>query len=59
MIRANVQLDLLPAYAIGKGHFYRLQVADVDEWLEERPWEQPVTYYIANGRWYAELDSSQ
>jgi hypothetical protein len=57
MIRANVRLDLLSAYAIGKGHFYRLRVEDVDEWLDKRPWEQPVTYFFANGRWYAELDS--
>jgi hypothetical protein len=57
MIRANVRLDLLPAYAIGKGHFYRLRVEDVDEWLDKRPWDQPVNYFFANGRWYAELET--
>jgi hypothetical protein len=57
MIRANVSLDLLPAYAIGTGFFYRLRVEDVDAWLEKRPWHRPVTYHMVNGRWIAELDS--
>lgn len=59
MIRANVRLDLLPAYAVGTGFFYRLRVDDVDEWLEKRPWERSVTYFMVNGRWIAELDSSE
>lgn len=58
MVRANVRLDLLPAYAVGTGFFYRLRVDDVDAWLEKRPWECPVSYYFVNGRWIAELDSS-
>ncbi|MEM6110691.1 hypothetical protein AAHS21_31415 [Mycobacterium sp. 050272] len=57
MIRANVKLDLLPAYAIGTGHYYRLRIEDVDEWLEKRPWERPVSYFFVSGRWIAELDS--
>jgi hypothetical protein len=40
MIRANVRLDLLPAYAVGTGFFYRLRVDDVDEWLI---WTPPGT----------------
>lgn len=59
MIRANVRLDLLPAYAVGTGFFYRLRTDDVDEWLEKRPWEAHVTYHFASGRWIAELDSSE
>jgi hypothetical protein len=58
MIRANVRLGLLPAYAIGTGFFYRLRVNDVEEWLEKRPWAAPVTYHFMDGRWIAELDSS-
>lgn len=59
MIRANVRLDLLPAYAVGTGFFYRLRVEDIDEWLEKHPWDRPVTYFMADGRWIAELDSSE
>jgi hypothetical protein len=59
MIRANVSLDLLPAYAIGTGFFYRLRVDDVDDWLEKRPWEASVAYHLTNGRWIAELDSPE
>ena len=59
MIRANVRLDLLPAYAIGTGFLYRQSVDDVDEWLGKRPWEASVAYHLTNGRWIAELGSPE
>ena len=59
MIRANVALDLLRAYAVGTGSFYRLRVDDVDEWLERHPWNRPITYHFDGWRWTAEIDSSE
>lgn len=57
MVRANVRLDLLRAYAIGTGHFYRIRIDDLDEWLDKHPWDREVNYVFAGGRWIAELDS--
>ena len=31
-------------------------IEDVDIWLERRPWEGPVIWHFANGRYVAELD---
>jgi hypothetical protein len=59
MIRANVALDLLRAYAVGTGHFYRLVVDDVDEWLERDPWNRPVTYHFDGWRWTAAIGSPE
>jgi hypothetical protein len=55
MIRASVALDLLRAYAVGTGHFYRLRVDDVDAWLEQHPWNRPVAYHFDGRRWTAEI----
>jgi hypothetical protein len=59
MIRANVALGLLRAYAVGTGLFYRLVVADVDEWLEQHPWNRPVTYHFDGRRWTAAIGSPE
>jgi hypothetical protein len=59
MIRANVALDLLRAYAVGTGLFYRLAVDDVDEWLEQHPWRRPVIYHFDGWRWTAAIGSPE
>lgn len=57
MIRANVRLDLLPAYAIGTGWLYRLRLEDLDAWLDKHPWDRKFNYVFTGARWIAELDS--
>ncbi|OMB93231.1 hypothetical protein [Mycobacterium colombiense] len=61
IIRANVRLELLPAYAIGprNGHAYRLLVDDINEWLPNRSWEEGnLLYTFVQGRWVAEFRES-
>lgn len=39
LIRAAVKGGELPAYAVGKGRDYRLDAAEVDEWMKSRSYE--------------------
>lgn len=38
-IREAVQSGDLPAYPVGKGREYRLDLAEVDAWMKSRSWE--------------------
>lgn len=39
LIAQAVRDGCLPAYSVGKGRDYRLDLSEVDDWMKSRSWE--------------------